>query len=292
MKFYLTIILLFLFFPGSSQQKEIPIYSGIAPGSETWNWTEGKTDKSNPMKLAFTYNVTKPTLIPFYPDPGKANGSAVIICMGGGLTLLPIDTAGTRVAKALIAKGITAFILKYRLAHSITNNPFEEWQKLYRENMELQQQMIAPIRRLAQDDLENAIIYLKKNAVELDIDSGRLGVIGISAGGKLTANLAYNYNEQTRPAFLGFMSIGLENINRTPLKNDTPPVFIAAASDDEADIISGSFEYYKEWIRSNHKAELHIYAQGTHFLRGFPTQDWVVRLAEWLEGMGFCTPDK
>ena len=274
-----------------AQTKEISIYKGIAPGSETWNWQERKSDTANPLKLAFTYNVSKPTLIPVYPETGTANGSAVIICMGGSLTVLPIDR-GLEIAKDLASKGVTAFVLKYRLAHSATTDPYTEWDKLYKENPALREELIKPIWPLALNDLKNAIILLKTNAGSYGIDSARIGVIGISAGSKLTANLAYDYDGQTRPAFLGLMSIDMSNVKRTTLKEDTPPVFIAAAADDKLDVIPASLEFYNEWLRNKHQAELHLYVKGTHFLWEFPATDWVSRLVAWMQSLGFCQKNK
>lgn len=286
---FLSASFLILGVVGKAQTEEIPIYQGVAPGSESWTWTEGKTDNNNALKMVLTYNVSRPTLIPFDPDSSAKNGSAVIICMGGGLTVLPVER-GEAIAKQFSDKGIMAFVLKYRLAHSTTNDPYTEVMMLYKDHPDVQEARIAPIRQLAQADLENAIMCLKEKAATLQIDPQRIGVVGISAGGKLTANLAYNYTAQTRPAFVGFLSIGLEEIKRAPLRDDTPPVFIALAANDEPERIAGSLEYFQEWTRSKHKAELHIYAQSTHFLTDFPARDWVIRLAEWMKALGFCDP--
>src|SRR6188474_3453805 len=94
------------------QQKEIRLYKGPAPGSENWTWEE-KKNNINAIKLMTVYNVVNPTLTVFSPDPSIANGTAVIICPGGGFHFLAIENEGNEVAKWLIKKGITAFVLKY-----------------------------------------------------------------------------------------------------------------------------------------------------------------------------------
>ena len=75
----------------TAQQKVISLSKGTSPGSENWNWTEGETFK-NPLNTKIVFNVTKPTLYTFFPDSAVANGSAVIICPGGGFHVLLIDS--------------------------------------------------------------------------------------------------------------------------------------------------------------------------------------------------------
>ena len=118
--FFLTFLV--IAFTVNAQQKVIPLYKGISPGSENWNWTEGETYK-NPLNTKIVYNVTQPTLIAYFPDPAVANGSAIIICLGGGFHVLLIDSVGTKLATELTKKGIAVFILKYgiNLYHSCVN---------------------------------------------------------------------------------------------------------------------------------------------------------------------------
>ena len=72
------------------------------------------------------YNVTKPTLTVFTPDASVATGTAVVICPGGGFHLLSINSEGNDVANWLVKKGVTCFVLKYRLVHSLTDDPVKE----------------------------------------------------------------------------------------------------------------------------------------------------------------------
>jgi hypothetical protein len=114
--------LLFVAVIASAQEKVIPLYNGPAPGSETWTWTEAIMNENS-----LVYNVSKPTLTVFAPEAGKANGSAVVICPGGGFQFLAINKEGYDVAKWLAKKGVTCFVLKYRVAHSNTTNPVTEF---------------------------------------------------------------------------------------------------------------------------------------------------------------------
>ncbi|XHR92891.1 alpha/beta hydrolase [Mucilaginibacter sp. UC70_90] len=108
-----------------AQQKIIPLYPGAAPGSENWTWNEGESD-SNAFNTKVVYNVTHPSLGVFLPDSSIATGTAVVICPGGGFHTLSINSEGYDVAKWLNKQGVACFVLKYRLAHSLTNDPVKE----------------------------------------------------------------------------------------------------------------------------------------------------------------------
>src|SRR5271165_900069 len=98
-------------------QKVIPLYPGTPPGSTPENYPE-KEYFSKVWNTEVVSNVTKPSLTVFKPAPELKNGTAVVICPGGGFMALSITSEGTDVAKYLAAKGVTAFVLKYRLAHT------------------------------------------------------------------------------------------------------------------------------------------------------------------------------
>src|SRR6187431_2074814 len=108
-----------------AQQKVIQLYDGPAPGSENWTWNEAEND-NNSWQTKVVYNVSRPTLTVFTPEAGKANGTAVIIAPGGAFHALSINSEGFDVAKWLAQKGITCFVLKYRLVHSLTTDPVAE----------------------------------------------------------------------------------------------------------------------------------------------------------------------
>src|SRR4026207_2200810 len=124
-RFFLFNLIIFLFAAVNAQQKVIQLYDGPAPGSESWNWNEAEND-NNSWQTKVVYNVSKPTLTVFQPEAGKANGTAVIIAPGGAFHAPSIDSEGFDVAKWLVQKGVTCFVLKYRLAHSHTTDPVGE----------------------------------------------------------------------------------------------------------------------------------------------------------------------
>ena len=125
MKRSLAFLFCFLLCTASTiaQQKVIQIYDGSAPGSESWTWNEAESD-SNAWQTKVVYNVSKPTLTVFQPD--QPNGTAVVIAPGGAFHALSIESEGFDVARWLTQKGVTCFVLKYRLARSLTTDPVKE----------------------------------------------------------------------------------------------------------------------------------------------------------------------
>lgn len=118
-----------------SQDKVIQLYPGAAPGSETWAQKETE-NRTNMWQTRVVFNVAKPTLTLFPPEASKANGTALVICPGGAFFALSIDSEGFDVARWLAAKGVTCFVLKYRLVECKTDDPTTElmsrstWTKL------------------------------------------------------------------------------------------------------------------------------------------------------------------
>jgi hypothetical protein len=95
-------------------QKVVRLYSGELPGSE--NWKNGEKEYFSPIwNTQVVTNVSQPTLTVFAPALAVANGTAVVICPGGGFFALSINSEGVDVAKWLTARGVTAFVLRYRL---------------------------------------------------------------------------------------------------------------------------------------------------------------------------------
>ena len=132
-----------------AQQKVIPLYTGPAPGSETWNWEEKQsTSKNTPVIFPIVYNVSSPTLTVFSPDSATANGTAIIIFPGGAFHVLNIEHEGSHVAKKLNEKGFTVFMLKYRVVHSLTDNPWLEMISSRKDTIEFQKK-IAPVKTKA-----------------------------------------------------------------------------------------------------------------------------------------------
>jgi acetyl esterase/lipase len=263
-----------------AQQKVIQLYNGAAPGSENWTWREQETNK-NPINARIAYNVTHPTLTVFLPDSALTNGTAVIVCPGGGLHVLVVDYNGTEVAKELTKKGIIVLLLKYRLIHSLTDDPWKEMMSSVDDSAS----EIA-VLKMAEKDAENAMIYVRQHAAEFGIDPHRIGIMGFSSGGTLAAFLAYYHTPATRPDFVAPIYADTEDFEKSAVPQDAPPLFIAAASDDQLTPVSNSVNLYNAWLASKHSVELHLYSKGKHGLHGFPADSWIIRFEEWLDVQG------
>src|SRR6187397_2386189 len=147
MKKYFLFLSFFVitFITVNAQQKVIPLYDGPAPGSESWTWNEAEND-NNGWQTKVVYNVSKPTLTVFQPATNKANGTAVIIAPGGAFHALSINSEGYDVAKWLVEKGITCFVLKYRLIHCLTDDPAAEFMsKLGKKEFEDETAKLIPL---------------------------------------------------------------------------------------------------------------------------------------------------
>src|SRR5215469_3979825 len=181
------VLLIFIASVAQAQQKVIQLYNGAAPGSENWNWDEQFIDANkNMFKTNIVYNVSKPTLTVYAPDSSVANKTAIIICPGGGFHLLSINTEGIDVANWLTKKGITCFVLKYRLIHSTTNDPIQDMMDMINKKGESDDQTKNVIAMGISDGRE-ALAYVRKHAAEYNIDPDKIGIMGFSAGGTVAA---------------------------------------------------------------------------------------------------------
>lgn len=299
-EFFLTMLSLLLSVYLTAQQKTIQLYTGVAPGTENWNWEEkeffvkdtatilirGSKFFIPPLNGNIAYNVTKPTLTVYSPD--AANGTAIIICTGGGLRFINIDNEGSRVAKELNKKGITVFVLKHRLIRSMTDNPWQETLNSLGDTAKFRADNGIIVRRMAHEDAMTAITYVRNHAAEFKIDPSRVGIIGFSGGGSLAFNLSINEQLAARPNFSAFIySVLSQNV----IPSNAPPAFIACATDDILAASTYSTNLYNSWIASGSSAELHVYAKGGHGLRGSPAaNNWIIRFMEWLVTQGFIKP--
>lgn len=287
-KHFLIILPVFLA-ASLAAQKIITLYNGAAPGSENWNWKEKEFFVKEPLNANVAYNITNPTLTLFKPD--SSNGCAVIICPGGGFHVLNIENEGYKIARELNKKGITAFVFKYRVVQSLTEDPWLEMRRAM-ANYDSFLRKVAVVRGMAKTDLNRALVYLRQHAAELLIDPARVGVIGFSGGGALSANLAYNFTADARPDFVASLYSVITSIETRQVKPDAPPLFIAAATDDQMAPVSNSITLYNDWMNAQRPVELHIYAKGGHGLWGVPARTWISRFGEWLEAQGLLKPGK
>ncbi len=285
----LTLALLFAATLGAQAQRVIPLYSGKAPGSESWTWQEQESTQ-NMFNTRVVYNVASPTLTAYLPAAGQANGTAVVICPGGAFHTLSIESEGIDVAKWLQAKGVAAFVLKYRLVHMDTTDPVKETMALMGDRPQLDA-LNAPVVPLAIADGKKALEYVRGHAQELGVRADKIGIMGFSAGGTVAAGVGYGYAAANRPDFLAPIYAYLGALPKTAVPADAPPLFVAAASDDQLGIAPHSVRIYSDWLAAGKPAELHVYAKGGH---GFgmrhlnlPVDSWIERFGDWLKMEGF-----
>jgi acetyl esterase/lipase len=278
-------LLVSLGLPAAAQQV-VQLYPGTAPGSPAESYPE-KQYFSKTWNTEVVTNVTHPTLTVFQPAPELKNGTAIVICPGGGFMALSINSEGYDVAKYLAAKGVTAFVLRYRLAHT-GDDATQEFVAIYKDRAKFQQ-LIEKVVPLSVSDGLAAVTYVRQHAAEFGVSPDRVGIIGFSAGGAVTAGVAFHYKTEGRPAFIAPIYAGAEE-KGLPVPVDAPPMFIAAATDDQLGLAPESIALYMAWTAAHKSAELHLYAQGGHGFgmrqQNIPTDHWIDRFAEWLELQG------
>ena len=287
-KYFLFLsFLVITFITVNAQQKVIPLYDGPAPGSESWTWNEAEND-NNGWQTKVVYNVSRPTLTVFTPEASKANGTAVIIAPGGAFHALSINSEGFDVAKWLAQKGITCFVLKYRLAHSLTTDPVAEvMAKWGKKEFEDDNKAVIPLEIA---DGRASIAYVRKHAAEYNLDVNRIGIMGFSAGGTVTSSTLFNYTKENRPDFAAPVYPYFPTEMHGTVANDAPPIFIVTASNDGLGLAPHSIDLYNKWLSTKHDAELHMYARGDHGFgmrkQNIPTDNWIERFYDWMGVQG------
>lgn len=203
---------------------------------------------------------------------------------------LSISSEGTEVARYLAARGMTAFVLKYRLAHT-GDDATQEFATLFQDKDKFKE-MLDKVKPLAVADGLAAVTYVRQHVSEYGVSPDRVGIIGFSAGGEVTAGVAFHYTPEGRPAFVApIYAGGMPKDAAVPA--DAPPMFVAAATDDSLGLASQSIALYEAWVGARKSAELHMYAKGGHGFgmrkQNLPTDHWIDRFADWLELEGFLT---
>jgi acetyl esterase/lipase len=288
---YIRCLLLLLLFSiqVAAQQKPIPLYNGPAPGSENWNWNE------NEIKAdigTIVTDVSHPTLTAYIPS--NPNGTAIIIAPGGAFHALALDLEGIEVAKRLNAKGITAFVLKYRLVHNDPAHPENSIGNLMASgNFKRLDSLNAPVIPLAMQDGQTAMKYVRQHAAEFKIDPNRIGFMGFSAGATVTMSVVYNATDQDRPNFVSPVYVYEPAIIGSRVPTVKTPIFIAAASDDDLGFATHSADIYLKWLAAGQPAELHMYEKGKHGFgtkkQGLPVDSWMDRFTDWLAMHGLLS---
>jgi acetyl esterase/lipase len=284
-----------LLFAGSAAAREpdavVKLWPGKAPGETVELPAEADTTNEKGQLVAGKRvirlgNVSEPTLSVYLPPKDKQNGAALVICPGGGYHILAMDLEGTEVAEYFNERGVTCFVLKYRVPRRKERSPTEAG---------------------ALEDGQRAMSLVRSRASEWSVDPKRIGVLGFSAGGHLAAMTSTHFAERryekvdaaddvsSRPDFSvlvypGYLAEGGKLRGEVKITKETPPAFLAHAGDDRVTVES-SVLYYLELKRAGVPADLHVYAAGGH---GYglrrtekPVTGWAERCVEWMTAEGW-----
>jgi acetyl esterase/lipase len=234
-------------------------------------------------------NVTKPSLTVFKPAPKLRNGTGLVVVPGGGFMALSITSEGTDLAKYMAARGVTAFVLKYRIVHT-GEDATQEFATIVADERKFHEMADKIIPLAVADGLE-AVVYVRQHASEWGVSPDRVGIVGFSAGGAVTASVAFHYAPEGRPAFVAPIYAGGEDFKDATVPADAPPMFITAATDDLFGLVPVSIGLYEKWTAARKSAEMHLYAKGSHGFgmrpHGIPTDHWADRFADWMEMEGW-----
>ncbi|HTD94912.1 MAG TPA: hypothetical protein VK644_13900, partial [Chitinophagaceae bacterium] len=148
----LLLFTLWVLLQGKTEAQQVIALYETVPNSIASTEVRERSDTAN--SRIRTSRVTVPTLTAFFPEKGKENGTAVIICPGGGYSYLVVNQEGSEVAEAFNKKGVTAFVLKYRLPNDLI----------------MRDKAIGPLQ-----DAQQAIKMVREKAVEWNIDPAKIG---------------------------------------------------------------------------------------------------------------------
>ncbi|WP_417942657.1 alpha/beta hydrolase [Flavobacterium sp. RS13.1] len=254
---------------------KIPLWENGAPGFENL--------KNEPEQAQdwWVRNIHNPSITAYFPE--RPNGLAVLICPGGGHENLVFNSEGKDAAVFLNSIGITAFVLKYRLART-KDSPYK-------------------LETHIKQDAERAMRLIRSKAAEFKIDVNRIGAMGFSAGGEVVALIAYNSNNVLKNT-----SDAIDKLDAQPnfqivvypgplfipkeIKADAPPAFLVAANDDlccSAPIV----ELLNGYRKANVSVEMHLYAKGGHAFnmgkraKTNSLKTWSQRLTDWFEDTNY-----
>lgn len=285
-KLSLLLTIVSLVFPfvsiGQATPLVLPLWQNGAPGFEN------RKNEPEEAKEYWVKNIHNPSIAVYLPPKEKRNGAAVVICPGGGHRLLVYNAEGVEPALFLNTLGVTAIVLKYRLARE-ENSPYS-------------------LDKHLQQDAYRAMRLVRSHAKEWGIDTARVGMLGFSAGGETVASIAYqpgmgnakatdpidrlngkpNFQMLIYPGPLGIP----DSIDAT-----APPTFLLAANNDPccAEPVVKLIDRYR---KAKVPVEAHLYAQGSHgFNMGQRSKlnslkSWSQRMADWLDDNNFLYPGK
>lgn len=241
-------------------------------------------------------NITYPTLTPVLPKPGTANGTAVIVAPGGGFMFLSMEGEGWNVARALADKGVTAFVLKYRL------NPTPKDDAAFRDAVIKLILGIAsgdPATKIpdpgSSSDALAALKLVRARSAEWGVDPKRVGMIGFSAGAITTLKATLEADKDADaatlpPDFIGYVYGPMDAVEAPA---NAPPLFAALAMNDGM-FGKDNFDIVNSWRKVKRPVELHVYQDGGHgFGLGKPGTTNAMLMPEflaWMEMQGLLQP--
>ena len=259
------------------------LWPGVAPGSEGWTQEESEYLEDD---YKIVRNVVVPTITPFLPSADAATGAGIVIAPGGGLRIVAIEHEGTRVAEWFTARGVAAFVVKYRVID--TGPTREDMATLMASfltgpsDVPLLERMLDGIGPLAVADAHRAMEIVRENHAEWLVEPSRLGFLGFSAGGYLTVEMALA-DAALRPAFVAPIYPGLHGHRDVP--HDAPPLFTAVAEDDPI-CFGCTKDLAADWQAAGRPAEIHIYPSGSHGFGlhndGRASDKWIEDCYAWM----------
>ena len=260
--------------------REIPLYPGVAPGSENWKYQEkaaGTPDRPQAR------NIVRPVLLYYPAEKSHAVGTAMIVAPGGGFRTLMMSYEGVDVAKRLNQMGVDAFVLKYRTIYVGADAPAPG-----RGPATTGPQAGQDLREMAGADGQQAVRVAWQRATEFGVAPNRIGIIGYSAGGAVVLTTVYG-QAGGRPDFAA--AIYAAGANSNPPPAGAPPLFIAVAGDDQTVGFQGSIDLFTAWRKAGLPAELHVFQTGGHGFgkKGGGADQYLDRLEEWLRLNGWLT---
>ena len=267
--------------PSAFAQSVIPLYPGDAPGSPP-QANQEKQYFSRAWNTEVVTNVSRPTLTVYKPTGGVSTGSAVIICPGGGFMALSIENEGNQAATYLAARGMTAFVLRYRLMPT-EGDATEDFGRLLQNDRARFDQMVAKAVPIAIEDGMAAVAFVRQHAAEYGVSPDRVGIMGFSAGGGVGVGTALAARSDASPDFL--ISLYGPSLMDVQVPDHAPPLFIAVGA-THFNVTSGCLALFAAWKAAGKPAEIHVYDQVSAGFgmtaRGLPVDGWKDRMYEWL----------
>ena len=294
MGFALSTLALPAAFAAGAVSEPIRLWPQTAPGDAGLTLPEEK-DVSKPGEglvagrpLIRLGNVSTPTITVFRPAREKDTGAAVVVCPGGGYTILAMDLEGTEVVEWLNSIGVTGVLLKYRVP---ARKDRPRWE--------------APLQ-----DAQRAVSLARHRAAEWGIDPARIGILGFSAGGHLSAAASNQFEKRAyepvddadrvsaRPDFAvlvypGYLTTEKDRQQVSPellVTAKTPPTFLVQTEDDSVPV-EGSLFYYLKLKQAKVPAEMHLFAAGGHGYGLRETDQEVTRwprlVESWMRRQGW-----